>query len=141
MLRTFPKKLNKIFFVCTGSEANDLAYRIAQTYTNAKDVFVIDNAYHGHTNALIDLSPYKFNGKGGLGKKNYVHVLDMPDPLRGKWQYEDNNWINKYINDAKDKIKIQSKIKKISSLFVESILGCGGPVSYTHLTLPTILRV
>ena len=128
LLNKFPKKLNKIFFVCTGSEANDLAYRIAQTYTNTKDVFVIDNAYHGHTNALIDLSPYKFYGKGGLGKKNYVHVLDMPDPLRGKWKYKDNNWITKYINDAKDKIKIQSKIKKISSLFVESILGCGGQV-------------
>ena len=96
LLNKFPKKLNKIFFVCTGSEANDLAYRIAQTYTNAKDVFVIDNAYHGHTNALIDLSPYKFDGKGGLGKKNYVHVLDMPDPLRGKWKYKDNNWITKY---------------------------------------------
>ena len=41
LLSKFPKKLNKIFFVCTGSEANDLAYRIAQTYTKAKDVFVI----------------------------------------------------------------------------------------------------
>ena len=55
LLNKFPKKLNKIFFVCTGSEANDLAYRIAQTYTNSKDVFVIENAYHGHTNSLIDL--------------------------------------------------------------------------------------
>ena len=128
LLNKFPKKLNKIFFVCTGSEANDLAYRIAQTYTNSKDVFVIDNAYHGHTSSLIDLSPYKFNGKGGLGKKNYVHVLDMPDPLRGKWRYEDKDWIKRYINEAKDQIKKQSKIKKISSLFIESILGCGGQV-------------
>ena len=128
LLNKFPKKLNKIFFVCTGSEANDLAYRIAQTYTNAKDVFVIDNAYHGHTNALINLSPYKFNGKGGLGKMDHVHVLDMPDPLRGKWKYNDKHWIKKYINDAKNKIKLQSVNKKISSLFVESILGCGGQV-------------
>ena len=128
LLKKFPKKLNKIFFVCTGSEANDLAYRIAQTYTNAKDVFVINNAYHGHTNTLIDLSPYKFDGKGGLGKKDYVHVLDMPDPLRGKWRYKDKNWARKYITEAKDKIKTQSKNKKISSFFVEGILGCGGQV-------------
>ncbi len=128
LLNKFPKKLNKIFFVCTGSEANDLAYRIAQTYTKSNDVFVIDNAYHGHTNSLIDLSPYKFKGKGGLGKKDYVHVLDMPDPLRGKWKYKDQDWIKKYINEAKDKIRKQSKIKKISCLFVESILGCGGQV-------------
>ena len=128
LLSKFPKKLNKIFFVCTGSEANDLAYRIAQTYTKSNDVFVIDNAYHGHTNSLIDLSPYKFNGKGGLGKKDYVHVLEMPDPLRGKWKYKDKNWIKKYIVEAKNKIKKQSKIKKISCLFAESILGCGGQV-------------
>ena len=128
LLSKFPKKLNKIFFVCTGSESNDLAYRIAQTYTKAKDVFVIDNAYHGHTNTLIDLSPYKFNGKGGLGKKDYVHILDMPDPIRGKWNYNNKNWINKYIIDAKDNIKNISKNKKISCFFVESILGCGGQI-------------
>ena len=128
LLSKFPEKLNKIFFVCTGSEANDLAYRIAQTYTKSKDVFVINNAYHGHTNSLIDLSPYKFDGKGGLGKKDYIHVLEMPDPLRGKWKYKDKDWINKYIREAKDKINNQSKIKKLSCLFVESILGCGGQV-------------
>ena len=128
LLSKFPKKLNKIFFVCTGSEANDLAYRIAQTYTSAKDVFVMDNAYHGHTNALIDLSPYKFNSKGGLGKKDYVHVLDMPDPLRGKWRYQNSNWIQKYIDEAKTVIRNKIKETKIACFFTESILGCGGQV-------------
>ena len=128
LLKTFPKKLNKIFFVCTGSEANDLAYRIAQNYSKSRDVFVIDNAYHGHTNSLIDLSPYKFNGKGGLGKKDHVHILDMPDPIRGKWTYKDKNWANKYTNEAIDKIKTISKNNKISCFFAESILGCGGQV-------------
>ena len=85
LLSKFPNKLDTIFFVCTGSEANDLAYRIAKTYTEAKDVLIMNNAYHGHTNSLIDISPYKFNGKGGLGKKEHVHILDMPDGIRGKW--------------------------------------------------------
>ena len=128
LLSKFPKKLNKIFFVCTGSEANDLAYRIAQTYTSAKDVFVMDNAYHGHTNALIDLSPYKFNSKGGSGKKDYVHVLDMPDPLRGKWRYQNSNWIQKYIDEAKTVIRNKIKETNIACFFTESILGCGGQV-------------
>ena len=38
----------------------------------------MDNAYHGHTNTLIDLSPYKFKNKGGEGKKKNVHVLRIP---------------------------------------------------------------
>ena len=101
LLSKFPKKLDTIFFVCTGSEANDLAYRIAKTYTKAKDVLTMNNAYHGHTNSLIDISPYKFNGKGGLGKKEHVHILDMPDGIRGKWTYKDKNWIKKYIDQGK----------------------------------------
>ena len=129
LLNKFPKKLDTVFFVCTGSEANDLAYRIAKNYTQSSEVLVMDNAYHGHTNTLIDLSPYKFNGNGGLGKKNYIHLADMPDGLRGKWKYSDKNWIKKYIHQVEEIVETLYKSnKKLSSFFVESILGCGGQV-------------
>ena len=141
LLNKFPKKLNKIFFVCTGSEANDLAYRIAQIYTNTKEVLVINNAYHGHTNSLIDLSPYKFNGKGGKGKKDYVHVLRMPDGIRGKWTYLSKNWINNYLNEAKEFIdKTFSKNRKLSCFFAESILGCGGQIILPKNYLKSIFK-
>ena len=127
LLSKFPKKLDTVFFVCTGSEANDLAYRIAQTYTGSKDVLVMENAYHGHTNSLIDLSPYKYNGRGGLGKKNYVHVASMPDGMRGMWKFSDENWLNKYINQVQETVdNIYENKKTLSCFFVESILGCGG---------------
>ena len=129
LLNKFPKQLDTVFFVCTGSEANDLAYRIAQNYTNSRDVLVMDNAYHGHTNTLIDLSPYKFNGKGGLGKKDYVHIADMPDGLRGKWTYSEKNWVKKYILQVNSLVdQIYADNKKLACFFVESILGCGGQV-------------
>ena len=127
LLSKFPKKLDTVFFVCTGSEANDLAYRVAQTYTGSKDVLVMENAYHGHTNTLIDLSPYKYNGRGGLGKKNYVHVASMPDGMRGMWKFSDKNWLNKYINQVKETVdNIYENKKTLSCFFIESILGCGG---------------
>ena len=129
LLKTFPKKLNKIFFVCTGSEANDLALRIAKNYTKANHFLVMDNAYHGHTNSLIDLSPYKFKGKGGGGKKDYVHVLRMPDEIRGKWTKENSKWIENYIEEAKELVNNNFNHKKLlASFFFESILGCGGQV-------------
>jgi 4-aminobutyrate aminotransferase-like enzyme len=56
LLSTFPKELNKVYLVNSGSEANDLALRIARSYTTAKckdDVIVLDVAYHGHTQALV----------------------------------------------------------------------------------------
>ena len=129
LLKKFPKKLNTVFFVCTGSEANDLAYRISQAYTKSNDVLVMDNAYHGHTNSLIDLSPYKFNGRGGNGQKEHVHIAEMPDGIRGKWLYSDKNWIKQYTNQVKlliDKININKR--KLSCFFIESILGCGGQI-------------
>lgn len=56
----------------------------------------MDGAYHGHTTACIDLSPYKFSGPGGSGTPDYVHVLPCPDVYRfplssklyhGDWAY------------------------------------------------------
>ena len=128
LLNYFPKKLSVVYFVCTGSEANDLALRIANAYTKGSDCFVIDHAYHGNTKSLIEISPYKFNGRGGDGKKPFVHVLDMPEGIRGKYLYNESNWIDKYISDAKIQINKVSSNKKISAFFCESILGCGGQV-------------
>ena len=142
LLKTFPKKLNKIFFVCTGSEANDLALRIAKNYTKAKNVLVMNNAYHGHTNSLIDLSPYKFNSKGGEGKKDYVHVLRMPDEIRGKWTNKNYKWVNKYIDEAEDVIsKTFNKKNSLSSFFFESILGCGGQIELPKGYLKNIFKL
>jgi 4-aminobutyrate aminotransferase-like enzyme len=142
LLNKFPKELDTIFFVCTGSEANDLAYRIAQNYTNSKDVIVMDNAYHGHTNTLIDLSPYKFKGRGGLGKKDYVHIADMPDGLRGKWRYSEKNWVKKYILQVQSTIdNIYKNNGKLSCFFVESILGCGGQVVLPPKYLMEVFKI
>lgn len=71
------------YFVNSGSEANDLALRIAHCAApGASHVAIMGGAYHGHTKAVIDLSPYKYEGPGGEGKKPYVHVLPCPDPYR-----------------------------------------------------------
>ena len=142
LLNKFPKKLDTVFFVCTGSEANDLAYRIAQNYSKSKQVIVMDNAYHGHTNSLINLSPYKFKGKGGMGKKDYVHVADMPDGLRGMWKYSDKNWINNYIVQFKSLVdNIYENNNKLSCFFMESILGCGGQVVLPRKYVKEIYKV
>ena len=142
LLNKFPKKLDTIFFVCTGSEANDLAYRIAKNYTNSKDVLVMDNAYHGHTNTLIDLSPYKFKGKGGVGKKDYVHIAEMPDGLRGRWKYSDKGWVNEYIKQVESLVdEIYEKNKKLSCFFIESILGCGGQIILPPNYLKEVFKI
>ena len=71
------------YFVNSGSEANDLALRIASCAApGATHVAIMAGAYHGHTKAIIDLSPYKYDGPGGEGQQPHVHVLPCPDPYR-----------------------------------------------------------
>ena len=81
---TLPDALSVCFFVNSGSEANELALRLAAAQTGGQDIIVIDHAYHGHTSALIDISPYKFNGRGGRGQAAHVQVARMPDGFRGE---------------------------------------------------------
>ncbi len=78
-----PAPLRVCFFVNSGSEANELALRLARTHTGREDIIVLEHAYHGHTSTLIDISPYKFNGPGGKGQKPWVHVAPIPDDYRG----------------------------------------------------------
>jgi 4-aminobutyrate aminotransferase-like enzyme len=78
-----PEPLQVCYVVNSGSEANELALRLARAYTRCEDVIVLEHAYHGNTNTLIDISPYKFDGPGGTGKKSWVHVAPLADDYRG----------------------------------------------------------
>ena len=52
---TLPDPLSVCFFVCSGSEANELALRLARAATGGRDVVVVDGAYHGNTQGLVDV--------------------------------------------------------------------------------------
>ena len=81
---TLPAPLEVCFFVNSGSEANELALRLARAHTRRHDVLVVDGAYHGNTTTLVAMSPYKFMGPGGTGlAEPWVHVVPMPDGYRG----------------------------------------------------------
>jgi len=74
---TLPDPLNVCYFVNSGSEANELAIRLARAHTNARDTIVLDHAYHGNTTTLIDISPYKHDGPGGNGPPSWVHKVPL----------------------------------------------------------------
>lgn len=84
LLATFPAPLEVCYLTASGSEANELALRLARAHTGATDLIVMDAAYHGHTTTLIDISPYKHAGPGGKGAPDWVHVSPIPDVYRGR---------------------------------------------------------
>ncbi len=122
LLKTLPKPLEVCFFVNSGSEANELAIRLARAYTQRDDVIVLDCAYHGNTNLLIDISPYKFDGPGGAGRRDFVHPVKTPDVFRGEFRAGDTGKL--YAEEIANVVKNN----KIAAFICESLPGVGGQI-------------
>jgi 4-aminobutyrate aminotransferase-like enzyme len=126
---TLPDPLSVCFFVCSGSEANELALRLARTYTQSKDIIVVDTAYHGNTTALVEISPYKFDGPGGTGAPPYVHKVPMPDVYRGRYKGNDKQASRHYSNYTEETIRqLEQQQGRAGTFICESLLGCGGQI-------------
>ncbi|KAE8630511.1 hypothetical protein XENTR_v10000848 [Xenopus tropicalis] len=126
---TLPEKLSVCYFVNSGSEANDLALRLARQYSGHQDVITLDNAYHGHVTSLIDISPYKFQQLGKDAQKEFVHVAPSPDTYRGKYREDHTDPALAYAKDVEDIIKEVHKNKRqIAAFIAESMQSCGGQI-------------
>lgn len=82
LAKTLPPEIDTFFITNSGSEANELALRMARNFTGRRDMLVLDWAYHGHTQGLIDISPYKYKRKGGQGRPPHTHELPVPETYR-----------------------------------------------------------
>ncbi|MEE8584393.1 MAG: aminotransferase class III-fold pyridoxal phosphate-dependent enzyme, partial [Acidobacteriota bacterium] len=126
---TLPDPLEVCFFVCTGSEANDLALRLARTQTGRRDILVLDGAYHGNLTSLVELSPCKFDGPGGSGAPSYVHKLAMPDPYRGACKLSGPQAGRRCADEVAARIReLQEQGREPAAFIAEPVLGCGGQV-------------
>ena len=129
LLNTTPSELNVAFVVNSGSEANELAMRLAKTYTEQKDMIVSEVGYHGNTNGCIEISSYKFDGAGGKGVTPFVHVIPIADVYRGLYRSNDPKAGSKYALHVFDAVKkIQSFGRAPAALIYESVISCGGQV-------------
>lgn len=81
LLSKFPDYLGNVMFTCTGSEANDLAYRIAKYNTGGDGFIVTDLAYHGGTDVIAAMSP-SLGEYVSLGAN--VRLVPAPNSFRGK---------------------------------------------------------
>ena len=135
----FPDPLQVCFFVNSGSEANDLALRMARTATSGTDMIVLDAAYHGNLSSLIEVSPYKFDGAGGKGRQPRVHVAPMPDGFRGNHRYDDAGRGSKDAGYVTPIIEtLQNDGLQPAGFIGESLLGCGGQIELPEGYLTTV---
>ena len=141
LLDTFPDDLAVVHFVNSGSEANELALRMARSLSGQKDMIAVEVGYHGNTSACIDISSYKFEGKGGQGTPEFTHIVPLPDAYRGL--YQGGGTGTKYAEHIQEQINlVHSKGRKIAGFICESIISCGGqielPKGYLNLAYEAV---
>ncbi|KAK7074999.1 hypothetical protein SK128_009856 [Halocaridina rubra] len=126
LVSNFPDTLSVCYLVNSGSEANDLALRLARAYTNQKDVVVFDDAYHGNLGNLIDISPRMFKHMA-QGKKEFVHVIPYPDMYRGRYREDDLHAAEKYVLEAEQILQQALKNNRKLACFISEsvVVNCG----------------
>jgi len=131
LIQKLPEPLRVCYFVNSGSEANELALRLARAHTRREDVIVLEHAYHGHTNTLIDISPYKFNGPGGSGKKPWVHVAPLADDYRGPYRRDDTQAGAKYARHVAETLQCaRAESRSVAAFIAETLPSVGGQIVF-----------
>lgn len=123
-----PGDLKVVYFVNSGSEANDLALLMARAYTGNYDMLALRNGYHGGSQSTMGLTSHqtwKFNVPHSFG----VQHAQMPDTYRGPFPMNDPEAGRKYADEVKNLIQFGTS-GQIAGFIAESIQGVGGTVVY-----------
>ncbi|MCH2101485.1 MAG: aminotransferase class III-fold pyridoxal phosphate-dependent enzyme [Planctomycetes bacterium] len=123
----FSDPLEVVFLVNSGSEANELALRLAYAATGRRGVITTTAGYHGNTQALVDVSAYKHDGKGGTGAPDWVAKVDNPDPYRGPFSSDNPETAVAYATQLQEAdAALRSRGFAAAAFLIEALPGCGG---------------
>jgi 4-aminobutyrate aminotransferase-like enzyme len=116
-----PDELDNIMFSCTGSEANELALRIARTVTGGTGIVVTDSAYHGNTQAIYEISTEDIPA---AEVPEYVVTVPSPDTYRdepGRDEYAD------HVTSAIETLRERGF--RPAAFIIDTIISSGGVVA------------
>ena len=122
---TLPEALEVCYFVSSGSEANDLAWRLATSYTGNRGGLILENAYHGITEATYALTPAEMKNKS----TTFQHIAEItaPDDYRGPWKRNNPESGRRYAEYAKEAIaRLESTGQRPAAFFMDMIMSSSG---------------
>ena len=126
---TLPDPLTVCYLVNSGSEANELAIRLARAATGRQGMVVVDAGYHGNTTTLVEVSPYKHDGTGGSGAPPWVRKIPMPDGYRGEFRDGEPESGRQYAEAVSGAIdSLAAAGHPVGAFLAESLLSCGGQI-------------
>lgn len=104
---TLPGELSVCMFVCTGTEANDLAFRIARTVSGNMGAIVSDYSYHGNSIVVTELSTAEYPESD---QPDWLATAEPPNGFRGSFRYGEPGLGPKYASKVDDAVaKLQSR--------------------------------
>ena len=122
---TLPEPLDTVFLVNSGSEASDLAVRLATAATGRRDVVAVREAYHGWTYATDAVSTSTADNPNALTTRpDWVHTVESPNSFRGKYRGAD---AGRYADDAVREIEELVAAGRAPAGFIcETVYGNAG---------------
>ena len=135
---TLPGNLNVCMFVCTGTEANDLAFRIARTVTGNEGAIVTEEAYHGNSIVVTELSTEEYPA---TERPDYLEAVEAPNPYRGSYRYDELELGEKYAGFADQAIeKLAERGKRPAMFICDNIFSSNGILTPPPAYLQGIYR-
>ena len=124
----FPAPLDTVFLVNTGSEANELALRLARTATGNEDVLAIAGAYHGWTGATDAITTSTLDNPRAIGTRpGWVHTVEAPNTFRGIHRGPDAG--ARYADDVRAVLASLASDGRAPSAFIaEALSGNAGGI-------------
>jgi 4-aminobutyrate aminotransferase-like enzyme len=124
LVATLPPELDTCMFVCTGSEANDLAVQLARRFTGNHACLVTEGAYHGNSELVLQLSPGSYPREE---RPDWLRVIEPPDTYRGRYGGADAG--ERYAEAAGEVIDaMTAEGQPPAVMLVDSIWDAPGPL-------------
>ncbi|MGA0372545.1 MAG: aminotransferase class III-fold pyridoxal phosphate-dependent enzyme, partial [Paracoccaceae bacterium] len=129
LLNKFPKEFEVCYFVNSGSEANELALRLARAHSKKTGMITPDHGYFGNTTGALQISAYKFNKPNGIGQSDWVELVDVADDYRGAFRRDDPDRAIKYADLIDGAVsRLQAKGLGIGGFIAETFPSVGGQI-------------
>lgn len=123
LLASVPEPLSVCYLCNSGSEANDLALRLARQYTGGTEVVAMEDGFHGILGVLVDLSSKMHSKVPNFKKPEWVHLVPLPDTYKIKTE---EDW-SKYLSEFEAEVATVDKTgRKLIAFIFEPLFAIPG---------------
>src|SRR5471032_1223477 len=136
LLKLSPDSMDRVFLVNSGSEANDLAIRLAWAYSGGRDMLSVLEAYHGWTVGADAVSTSIADNPQALSSRpDWVHPVTAPNSYRGEFRGQDST--PDYVRSVEHNLeKIAAQGRQLAGFICEPVYGNAAAKSRPHCRTP-----